>query len=389
MSQDKIDPATPILVAESSPVQQALIKEFLEDFHFQDITLFKDGYELLNAIKEKKYGFMIIDHHLSKSNILNTLSDIRDSPFNNDTSIIFTYNNNMELDEKRDLLSDMKSMSLSAILPKPFTKDILRESVEKALGSYIITAAEQELRGKKSLTSTAVALELASELRDTGDFENAGKVYIEAMLCIFHGMAEVYLAGGKIDACKSVLREASRIDPETEKKFLAKTQSFVDRGNENLKLKRFHIAKFEFEAALYLNNNCLPAHAGVGECLLGLNDKEGTIESFKKILEFNPDIQNRLIYKRIGTVAFKLKEYEVATRAYEIAISFTQTDPELYYLQSLVFVAQWKFEDALLSVNRAINLNTSFKEAENAKKKILGWITDNKEKSAAAEAPTP
>ena len=388
MAQDKIDPATPILVAESSPVQQALVKEFLEDFHFQDITIIKDGYELLKAIKGQKYGFMIIDHHLSKSNSLNTISSIRDCPLNNDTPIIFTYNNNMELDEKRDLLSDMKSMTLSALIPKPVGKDIFRESVEKASNSTIVTATEQELRGEKSLTATTVALELASSLRDSGEFENAGKIYIEAMLSVFHGMAEVYLASGKIDACKSVLREACRIDPETEKKFLAKTQKFIDRGNENLKLKRFRIAKFEFEAALYLDNNCLPAHSGIGESLLGLKEKDGALESFKKVLEFQPDIQSRLMYKRIGTVAFKLKEYEIAIKAYEIAIGFIQTDPELYYLQSLVFVSQWKFEDALLSINRAINLNSSFKEAINAKKKIMAWMAAKNKNPVAATAPT-
>ncbi len=57
MSQDKIDPATPILAAESSPVQQALTKEFLGDSPLQDITILKDGYKLLNAIKEKKIWF--------------------------------------------------------------------------------------------------------------------------------------------------------------------------------------------------------------------------------------------------------------------------------------------------------------------------------------------
>ena len=104
------------------------------------------------------------------------------------------------------------------------------------------------------------------------------------------------------------------------------------------------------------------------------------MQHFKQALEFKPEIEHRILYKKIGTLSFRRKEYDISVRAFETAITFIQTDPELFYLQALVYVAQWKFEDALASINKALYLNSAFKEAEKAKEKILAWAKANQDK---------
>ena len=53
-----------------------------------------------------------------------------------------------------------------------------------------------------------------------------------------------------------------------------------------------------------------------------------------------------------------------------------------YYLLSLVYVAQWKFAEALVAINRSLALNTNLLEAKKAKDKIMAWIKAAEEKAA-------
>lgn len=53
MPPSKTGPTTFVLVADSSPVQQSTMKEYFNDFQFEDVLIVKDGYEYGSAIKEK------------------------------------------------------------------------------------------------------------------------------------------------------------------------------------------------------------------------------------------------------------------------------------------------------------------------------------------------
>ncbi len=114
-----------------------------------------------------------------------------------------------------------------------------------------------------------------------------------------------------------------------------------------------------------------------------MGQKDEAIKAFGRAVNLEAHIDNRLIYKRLGTVAFKLKEYDIAVRAFEIAVSFIQSDPEIFYYQALVYVAKWKFEDALHSVTTALKIQPDFPEAKKAREKIIGWIKAAEEKRNA------
>ena len=88
---------------------------------FKNIIFVKDGYEFTAAVQEQKYGAIILDHHLNKSNSLNAISGALNSRANTETPIIFTYNSNIDEEEKRDIFADSKSAGVSGILGKPLS----------------------------------------------------------------------------------------------------------------------------------------------------------------------------------------------------------------------------------------------------------------------------
>lgn len=388
MLSRKADPHTPFLVAESSPVLLSTIKEYFDDFLFEDITFVKDGYELFATVHKKKYEAIILDHHLRKSNTLNAIADTLNSGINSETPVIFTYDNNIEKEEKKYILDNAKSVGVSAIINKPFSKETLWTTIENVLDIFIIPASEQIMRSKKSLAATKTAISLANNFRESGEFEKSEIVYLEATMNVLYGIAEAYLLSGKLDDCDSVLTEALQIDPQAKQKFKGRTKNFISRGNENLKKNRHRLAIFEFEAATYLMPESQGALVGLGEALLALNEKAVALKSFKRVLTIKPNKEARDLYKRIGTILFRLKEYEIAVKAFETAAIFIKTDPELYYFQSLMDVALGKFPEALVSIDKALKLKVPFFEAQKAREKILVWVKAAEEKNIQASTAT-
>lgn len=374
MASIRIDEDAPVLIAESSPVYLSVLKEHLADFRLQRITFAKDGYELLSLTQETHYELIIIGDTLAKASSLQSISQIRTEGKNQKTPLIFLYDEGMKASEKKGLIEDAIAKGASATLGKPIEKHTLRTTIENILEKIIVTSDEMKSRSKKSLVTTEKAIELANRLRDEGDFENAEALYVEAILNVFYGLSEMHLFKGDKNGCDHVLREASFIDLRAPEKFLKRTENFIEQGYINLKKKNYQLAKFNFEAAITMDNDVLMAQIGIGEALLGLGNKDETIKVFEQVLDFESDTKNGTVYKRLGTVAFRIKEYDIAVRAFEIALSCIQSDPEIFYHQSLVLVAQWKFEEALQSVTKALKLQPNFPEAKKARGKIMGWI---------------
>ncbi len=388
MASIRIDVTAPILIAESSPIHFSVLREYMADFCLQNITLAKDGHELISAIEEKTYEFIVIGDPLAKTSSLHSISQIRTQGKNKETPIIFLYDQGLEASEKENLIHDAIAEGASEALCKPIDQNALRIVIEKILEKIIVTAKEVKTRSKKSLAATEKAIDLANNLRDSGDFKQAEEMYIEAILNVFYGLAEMYVFNGDKVNSDYILRESSFIDPLAHENFLARAKNFTAHGYRNLKEKNYQLAKFDFEAAIAMNNDSVVTQVGLGEALLGNGQKDDAINAFKRALDFEAHIENRVIYKRLGIVAFKLKEYEIAIRSFEIAVSFTQSDPEIFYYHSLVYVAQWEFPEALQSVTSALKLQSDFPEAKKAREKIMIWLkaADKKKKEEPVEA---
>ena len=53
-----------------------------------------------------------------------------------------------------------------------------------------------------------------------------------------------------------------------------------------------------------------------------------------------------------------------------------------------MYVAQWKFPEALASINRALSLKITFIEAQNDKEKIIAWVKAAEEKEMQSATAT-
>lgn len=388
MASVRIDEDAPVLIGESSPVHISVLKEYLADFRIKKITIAKDGYELLSATQEKTYQFIVFGDSLAKASVVQTISEIRTEGKNKETPIIFLFDQSLETEERETLIHDAIAEGASTTLGKPIDENALRKAIEKILDKVIVTKEEMQSRSKQSLAATEKAIELANSIRDSGDFEQAEGLYVDAILNVFYGLAEMYLFNEDKANSDNVLREASFIDIQAPEKFLDRAKNFTKHGFVNLKEKKYQLAKFDFEAAIAMNSDTIMERMGLGEALLGSGHKDEALKAFNQSLDFEALIENRNVYKRIGTIAFKIKEYDIAVRAFEIALSFIQSDPEIYYFQSLVYVGQWKFPEALQSVTSALKLQPDFSEAKKAREKIISWqkAAEEKKKAEAVEA---
>ncbi len=373
MISPKADPQTAILLADSSPIQQTTIKGLLENFQLPNVTVVKDGYELIETTRQGSFGLILIDHGLAKANSTKTIANLRSEGKNAQTPIIFTYEKD-DPHKEETLIKDAIAAGASAVLAKPVEEEPLREAIESLLRKYIVSLTELKRRSQESLRATEKAVMLATSLKESGELGRAESAYIEAILNTFYGLAELYLYNGDRVSADLVLREATHIDPKAREIFLRRGEDFIERGNEYLKAKRFQKAKMEFEAAIYLNDLNAAAIVGLGEALHGLWEREGALEAFHRALSAPARTEYRFAYKRIGDLAFKMKEYDLAIRAYDKAISFIKADPSLFYQQALVFTAQCKFPEALNRMNKSLSLDPDFTEGKRVREKILQWM---------------
>ena len=80
------------------------------------------------------------------------------------------------------------------------------------------------------------------------------------------------------------------------------------------------------------------------------------------------------MYNKMGITARKDKNYSIALRSFDRALSFDPQDPVLYYNKSLVYVAQSQFTDFLPLLEKALEIKPDFVQADQARKKVLQAI---------------
>jgi two-component system chemotaxis response regulator CheY len=115
-----------VLVVDDNTQITRLVKDVLNIFGFQDITIAHDGNAALKALSEKKYGFMVIDWQMrgmSGLECVDTLRKLEDSK-NRFIPIIM-------LTGKADIESvrTARDVGITEFLVKPFTAEELKRRV--------------------------------------------------------------------------------------------------------------------------------------------------------------------------------------------------------------------------------------------------------------------
>lgn len=228
-----------------------------------------------------------------------------------------------------------------------------------------------ELRDENSLRTGQEALA-------KGDLEKAEEAFQDALVKggngavdAFCGLAEVDLNRGNITAAERALKEAEKIDPKARDRFKEQEALFVEKGDQLLREKKLEEAETAFQAAVVVNENSVAGNIGLGEVCKEKGDDQAASEAFEKALAIDEAPKDLHVYNKMGITARKDKNYGIALRSFDRALSFDPQDPILYYNKSLVYVAQSQFNDCLPLLEKALELKPDFVQANQARKKVL------------------
>lgn len=206
------------------------------------------------------------------------------------------------------------------------------------------------------------------------EFEHALVTGGDGTLEAFCGLVEVYIERGECVSVERVLSEAEKINSSVRDRFKDRAADLVKRGDELVNEGKMEEARAAFECAVVLDPNSVIAHAGLGEVFKSMGDDEAAAHALEKALSIEEKPDDLHVYNRMGITARKEKNFDIALRSFDRALTFDPDDPVLYYNKSMVFVAQSQFQKSLELLDRALKLDPGFVLAEQTRKKVLQLI---------------
>lgn len=138
------------------------------------------------------------------------------------------------------------------------------------------------------------------------------------------------------------------------------------------KIGQIDKAKIIFEDIIALDKTNIAALNNLGNVLKILKDLNLAEETYKEALKINPNFANCL--QNYANLKFDLNENEAAIELYNKAISVEPNNYLSHYNLGLVFQALGKFDEARVCLNKVIELNPKFTNAD----KILSRFTNYK-----------
>ncbi len=365
---EQIDPAISILIAERSPLHLPKFKEMFADFRLKNLTITGNGYKAITYGRENKYGLIFVGQPLSNVDGINTIEALRADGLNTDTPIIFSWEG-----VEKTLLQRASSIGATGFLQKPIEEVHFRRLFEIVLNKYIVSFDDERERAHEAMKPMVQATEFAKNIRLQGDYEAAETAFKKGLVELFCGLAEVYLSGGNPSYANRVLAQAERIDPNARTRFDVREETFIERGRNYIEKKWHDGAKVEFEAALSLNENSIPALIGLGEACQLMGKSEEANEIYERILQAKVMPEDRPLFSQFGTLALRNKNFEVASTAFDKAISYFPQDAINYYNKSLIYVLQKQWDKVIPLLKKALSIKPGFEEASSMLQKAQKW----------------
>lgn len=231
-----------------------------------------------------------------------------------------------------------------------------------------------ELRDQGMIRSGQAAL-------SKGDLESAEEAFEQALVKggegtvdAFCGLAQVYLNKGEPGSAGRALKEAEKINSMARDVFKEREPEYLKEGYAFFKEEKLEEAKLAFESAVAVNPDSVAGYAGLGEVLKAMGDDEAAAKAFEDALNIEKEPDDLHVYNRMGIAARKDKNYGVAVRSFDRALSFDQSDPVLYYNKAMVYVAKSEFEECRELLGKALELKPDFVQAEQAREKVHKFL---------------
>ena len=188
---------------------------------------------------------------------------------------------------------------------------------------------------------------------------------------VYAGLPEVHLRKNDKEAAEQAIAEAEKIDPEVRERFKKLESELVDQGDEKYAKGELEEAKEAYECAIVANDKSVSGNVGLGETLQKMGDQEGTDAAFKKAVESEERPKDLHVYNKMGITARKEKNFALALDSYDRALFFNPFDSVLFYNKAMVCVAKSDFGECLNLLEKALEYNSDFLEAREAREKII------------------
>jgi tetratricopeptide (TPR) repeat protein len=158
-------------------------------------------------------------------------------------------------------------------------------------------------------------------------------------------------SAGKFQEAKSILEDLVVIHP-------ARFDVITLLGIVTAQSEDYEQALRVLDVSLRVNPDQAEARNARGVCLVKLERAEAAIESFEQALALG----FLEAHTNLGTTLTNLGRYEAALDHYQKALQGAPADPKLYHSQALPLLALRRFDEALASLDHAIDLNPAFAE---------------------------
>ena len=159
--------------------------------------------------------------------------------------------------------------------------------------------------------------------------------------------------------------------------FLNSDSTYRSLGYAYEKLERYEEAKFNYKEAIRINPKSEHSHFLLAKLYSTNNKIEEAIYEYKKTIELNPEFF--FAYQNLGSAYVALAEklnmkapkeeidsyYQEAENNYNCAIKYSQKiyQPTEYVLLGQLYSTQKKFEKAIETIGKAVELNPQYSEA--------------------------
>jgi tetratricopeptide (TPR) repeat protein len=367
-SYQKVNSSISVLMAEKSPLHIPRLKGLFADFQLSNVTYTGDGYRAISYAKEKKFDLIFIGQTLSNVNGTSVLESLREASENIDTPVVYLWEG-----VEKTLLDKATSLGANAFLQKPVEEVHFRKVFELTLHKYVVSFDDERERANEAMKPMVMAADFARNIRLQGDYDAAEEAFRNGLMELFCGLAEVYLSKGNPSYANRVIVQAEKIDPSARKRFDLREETFIERGLEYIKQKWHDGAVVEFEAALALNEESIPALVGLGQALQMMGKTEKADEIYERAINAKVMQDDREIFTRFGTLALRNQNFNVATRAFDKAIMYYPQIAINYYNKSLIYVLQKQWDKVIPLLKKALTIEPGFKEAQAMLQKAQNW----------------
>jgi tetratricopeptide (TPR) repeat protein len=385
--EDHTEPAgsvsdIPILIVDANFGVQSVIKKHLECFKFHDVTGTGRGYRAVELCGRRKFEVILVSNGLVQLEGIDVIQTVREQGLNTGTPIVF-----ISESENDYMVQKAYRSGATASVPKTASSDMLRAVLENALKRSITTDEEERERVQKSMEPMRKAVEFAKKLRVKGEYQLAEEEFQKGLVEIFCGLAEVYLSKGDKEAAEAALVEAEELDPQAREKFNVREESFVERGKYSLRKKGYVGAKAEFQAAITLNRESVPALIGLGEAHYGLKEDMEAHQILGRVMETSSGVgpEDPATLKKMALIACRNRQFDIAWRAIDRALEIFPDDGKLYYLKAIAYMAEGRIEHTIPYLEQALYFNPELTEAQKLVEKVQGMLEQKRAQDESKE----